>query len=534
MVYNVNKISVLFFVMCLLVPFTTVNAALTITVVEDTVNSDIDGNGSQGDDIATSLALDDLTDFPGADSIISNDGVDYLLLVGNLTLFAEESISIDAPIGSGFGPGASGMFPIETEQLNINAEISSEISTIYICRDSSSTVSEQCSLNTSVDSNLTVLGDLGGSIDTDDTITLSGAGDLIGSVELANGNDTLKFSGNVEVNGTVDTGAGTDTLDYSSYSTVRSVVLTGMGTTDGFAGTEPSISSGFDNIDMLIGSSADGDLLTGLDAIAGWLIDTNSTYTSTNTLTFSQIDALTGGSSSDNFTFTNSGNLAGAIDGGAGIDILTGDNDGNEFTISGNDAGTLTGKTSGFSNIENITGGAGADIYTFAGGSLSGTINSLGSGDLLQGKGTLIGGFDAGAGTTIAPGSSPGILGSGSASFSAGSNYAVELYGTTPGSNPNEHDQLNVTGTVNLDQANLKVSVGFSPVLNDVFIIINNDGSDTITGTFAGIAEGDSIVADRYRFIVSYIGGDGNDVTLTMVEKYFPWELLIPALKRDE
>ena len=40
-------------------------------------------------------------------------------------------------------------------------------------------------------------------------------------------------------------------------------------------------------------------------------------------------------------------------------------------------SGALSGKTSGWSNIEYLSGGAGADTFTLNGGSLSGTIPEL-------------------------------------------------------------------------------------------------------------------------------------------------------------
>ena len=47
------------------------------------------------------------------------------------------------------------------------------------------------------------------------------------------------------------------------------------------------------------------------------------------------------------------------------------------------------------------------------------------------------------------------------------------------------------------------------------FTIIDNDGSDAITGTFQGVAEGGFVSAGGQSFTVSYVGGDGNDVVLT-------------------
>ncbi|MFN9721118.1 MAG: LamG-like jellyroll fold domain-containing protein, partial [Planctomycetota bacterium] len=47
------------------------------------------------------------------------------------------------------------------------------------------------------------------------------------------------------------------------------------------------------------------------------------------------------------------------------------------------------------------------------------------------------------------------------------------------------------------------------------FVLIDNDGTDTISGTFTGLPEGSLIVVGTYVFQLSYLGGDGNDVALT-------------------
>src|SRR5205814_1972187 len=47
------------------------------------------------------------------------------------------------------------------------------------------------------------------------------------------------------------------------------------------------------------------------------------------------------------------------------------------------------------------------------------------------------------------------------------------------------------------------------------YMIIKNDGSDSITGTFNGLPEGATITAPNGRtFKITYQGGDGNDVVL--------------------
>ncbi len=116
----------------------------------------------------------------------------------------------------------------------------------------------------------------------------------------------------------------------------------------------------------------------------------------------------------------------------------------------------------------------------------------------------------------LAPGNSPGILTcSNFACSSSASDYFVELTGPTPGTG---YDQLNVRGTNALASATLHVTAAFTtPVaVGQKFIIINNDSSDAITGTFSGLAEGATTSTGGYKFTISYVGGTGNDVVLTL------------------
>jgi hypothetical protein len=48
-----------------------------------------------------------------------------------------------------------------------------------------------------------------------------------------------------------------------------------------------------------------------------------------------------------------------------------------------------------------------------------------------------------------------------------------------------------------------------------VFTIINNQTGSAVVGTFAGLPEGATFTSGGQTFKISYIGGDGNDVTLT-------------------
>ena len=119
------------------------------------------------------------------------------------------------------------------------------------------------------------------------------------------------------------------------------------------------------------------------------------------------------------------------------------------------------------------------------------------------------------AGTLNSP---TGVLNiSGGINFTANGVYACKIGGTTPGANG--HDQLNVAGTVILDNAVLAPIPwnAFVPAAGDTFVILNNDGSDAIIGTFLNLPEGAVFGALGTQFQITYLGGDGNDVSITRI-----------------
>ncbi len=116
--------------------------------------------------------------------------------------------------------------------------------------------------------------------------------------------------------------------------------------------------------------------------------DTGNITTSgiTGTGSYNNIQNITGGSGADTFTIAG-GTLSGNVNGGGGNNTLTGDNVANTFTISGANAGTATG-IGGFNNVQNLTGGNVSNSFVVAGGSLSGNITGVGGSNTLTGGNT--------------------------------------------------------------------------------------------------------------------------------------------------
>jgi VCBS repeat-containing protein len=120
----------------------------------------------------------------------------------------------------------------------------------------------------------------------------------------------------------------------------------------------------------------------------------------------------------------------------------------------------------------------------------------------------------------LSPGNSPGALTiQGALTLEAGSIYLAELAGTTPGEGG--HDQIRLEGVIDLTGATLSVNLlaGFVPALGDSFTIIDNDGADTVVGTFDGLPEGTPLALPAGPPVfITYRGGDGNDVALVAGE----------------
>lgn len=109
----------------------------------------------------------------------------------------------------------------------------------------------------------------------------------------------------------------------------------------------------------------------------------------------------------------------------------------------------------------------------------------------------------------------PMVTASGDLNLSSSDTFEVEIEGATAGT---EHDQTDVTGSVSLGNASLDLQVISAATVGfgDALIIIDNDGSDAVSGTFSGLVEGASVDVGGRTSTISYVGGDGNDVVITV------------------
>jgi len=386
----------------------------------------------------------------------------------------------------------------------------------------------------------------------DTTLTTTGIGGNLNFADTVDGGFglTINVQGNVIFDGAV---GGTTP---PSYLNIQSGGMTNINT-----GSIATIGTQTYNSPLILGSntvltSAVGNVLfsTTIDGGFGLSIDAQGDVTldgaAGGTAPLSNLDVQSGGTTNidtGSITTTGTQTYNGAVALGANV-VMTGSNltfsgsiamasndltlnvSGSGTTVNGaiNGSGALTKQGNGTASLN------GANTYTGAtsvnagrllinGSLVAGSAVTVAGGGTLGGTGTVNGTVAVLSGGTLAPGLSPGILATGDLTLNSGSVLTIELAGNGPAGDPNGHDQVNVTGSVSLGNATLTIdTTGLTAgelARGQVFVIISNDGTDPVTGTFNGLAEGATVVANAagsgLDITITYAGGaDNNDVVL--------------------
>jgi len=208
---------------------------------------------------------------------------------------------------------------------------------------------------------------------------------------------------------------------------------------------------------------------------------------------------------------TNTGGITLDLGGGATRDFAGGIAGGGGVNVRGNNGGAAT-STQIFSGTNTYTGTTTVGNGTLlVNGSIAGS--AAVSGGTLGGDGTIAGTVSVAGGAHLSPGASIGDLDTGSLTLGIGSFFDVEL-------TPAACDRVDVTGSVSLANAILNLSIvgDFASYGGTEYVLIDNDGyTDLVTGTFDGLPGGSVLNSLQGQFVLSYTGGDGNDVVLTAV-----------------
>jgi autotransporter-associated beta strand protein len=240
----------------------------------------------------------------------------------------------------------------------------------------------------------------------------------------------------------------------------------------------------------------------GLDASETWTNNSGNLFT---------VSGTTLGLGEDNtLTVNGTGNtLISAITDGAGM--------GSAILKDGSGTLTITG-TNAYSGGTTVNGGTLLVNNTIGSGTGDGGVTVNGAGTTLGGTGIITERVTVNAGANIAPGNgghTTSVLTVGAVTLAPGANFLVDINGTSPGSG---YDRLVVTASGNnqfvITNSNLVVTVGTTLSVGQTFLIGQRTSGQPITGQFA---QGSNVTgSDGTVFSVSYTGGNGNDIVLTV------------------
>lgn len=219
--------------------------------------------------------------------------------------------------------------------------------------------------------------------------------------------------------------------------------------------------------------------------------------------------------------------ISGSLSGNHAV-AMTPSQDG-KITIasSNNTSGTQNGSQESVGVTTAYSGDRPTDFITLGTkdtGILSGTYQSADVYGLFKGNGIIKTSIFVYATGHIAPGNSPGCITSDTLSLSG--EYLVDLGGNTPCTGYDQLKVLNASaaaGAVTLDNTSSVLTTSrynnYTPKQSDVFVIIDQAGVAAVSGTFKGLPEGATFSQNGITFKISYVGGDGNDVTLTVMNQ---------------
>lgn len=196
-------------------------------------------------------------------------------------------------------------------------------------------------------------------------------------------------------------------------------------------------------------------------------------------------------------------------------DSITTQSDGDQFLAS-------TGTTS-FSSLQAV------DTSTLFDSDSSATI-SLNAGEFTGSGSGVSGGLFVADDVSL---SSDGTIADVTLSADSDVTFRIESTSGVSGGTLGDFDQWHVADSVNLGGASLTIADQNLLANGTTIRLIDNSGS-AVVGTFSGLSEGDLLTGTSgQRYQISYVGGDGNDVTLTALTSTFSFASTTESVFED-
>jgi autotransporter-associated beta strand protein len=371
----------------------------------------------------------------------------------------------------------------------------------------------------------------------------SGSG--VSTIAVTNGGTGFSAAPIVEITGGGGTGA-TAVANIDASGVITGITITNAGTGYTSAPTFTLVGGGGTGVVLgtaNLATNVSGGLtknglgtltLTNVNTFTGGTNVTNGTLVlghATNTLADTGAVTVNGGILS---LGTNSDTVGAVTLTSGSINSSTGTLNATSFSVA---SGTISARLAGAGTLTKTGAGtvtlSGTNSYTgntlVQAGELvvdgviaANTTTTVESGATISGSGS-VGSLTIAAGGSLNPGNSPGTLTVNGAYSQAGT-LVAEITGLSAGT---QHDQVIVNGSVSLTGS---LSVLFSGTATyaegDMIFLLVNDGTDAISGTFAGLSQGATVTTyGGWDWIISYNANSGvtpafsggNDIALRAV-----------------
>ena len=369
------------------------------------------------------------------------------------------------------------------------------------------------------------------------TLNLNTTGNQIFGGEISGGGTILKnntgtttvygantFSGAVTVNGGTLYARANNAANHRNFSFVSGITVNNGATLR----TQANSLFGWDGSqDRLITVNAGGTLVAdsgadvgvGTVTLAGGTLSNLGPSTAYGSWRFDDATdkLLVTQNSTVSATNVKFGNAAAALEVAAGRTLnftgtITNATSGGISFLTKTGAGTLT-----LPGTNTHTGATALNAgTTLVNGTLTASAITVASSATLGGTGTA-GAVTVHSGGTLAPGTSVGTFSTAATTLTG--TLAIEIASAVSA------DRLNTSGSVTLSGA-LTVTAPAGLPAGTTFTILNKTSSGAINGAFAGKPQDSVFTAGGNSWVISYTGGNGNDVTLAVATPLQVWRFI--------